>query len=85
MYDAQVALECQNRLGEGETYFEPKVLTTGILWDDHTKTLYWVDIERAEIHSWDFAEHKVDKFKEPYISALAPRKSKPGVSLPALF
>ncbi len=61
-FDAHVELACQNALGEGEcgndltawvagTTFFRRVLTPGILWDDRTQQLHWVDIDRAEVHS----------------------------------
>jgi len=39
VFPARVELESGNRLGEG------------IMWDEATGLLHWVDIDRAEVHS----------------------------------
>ncbi|GMK55298.1 hypothetical protein CspeluHIS016_0203540 [Cutaneotrichosporon spelunceum] len=69
-FDAHVTVACQNTLGEG------------ILWDDRTRRLHWVDIDRAEVHSYDPATktHAAAHYAESeFVSALALRVGKPGL------
>ncbi|KAI9636726.1 uncharacterized protein MKK02DRAFT_45431 [Dioszegia hungarica] len=67
---AERELACGNTLGEG------------ILWDDQKKLLHWVDIDEAEIHTYDPESKKygVDSYKSQtkYLSAIALRKDEPG-------
>jgi hypothetical protein len=72
--EAQVELECQTMLGEGEfvtgaslelrlvgwwsvvvvvTVMRGRKLLTpvGLLWDSTTELLYWVDIDKSEVHA----------------------------------
>ncbi|BEI85084.1 hypothetical protein CcaverHIS002_0504850 [Cutaneotrichosporon cavernicola] len=68
-FDAHVVLACQNTLGEG------------ITWDDRTQRLHWVDIDRAEVHTYDPATktHAAAHYPESeFMSALAPRNG-PGL------
>ncbi|CAD6565029.1 MAG: hypothetical protein TREMPRED_000659 [Tremellales sp. Tagirdzhanova-0007] len=67
--DAEVALECQNTLGEG------------LLWDSKQQLLHWVDIDTAEIHTFDpqTSKYSVDAYPETrYVTALALRKDELG-------